>query len=159
MKKLSIFLLLAVLAFIADAVYFARFNKPAAEIKERVDKEYASFIKSADVSDTLDLANIGGEKWDYICKTNYYQLGESWAARYLRIEDLKDYRKADIWFDDAQDGLVFVNAEKKILVSLFLETMLESGDKASVCGDAQGKKITVNKSNNYIFLTYVENTQ
>lgn len=159
MRKLSIFILLATLAFIADTAYSTRFNKPAAEIKERVDKEYASFIKSADVSDTLELSNIGGEKWDYICKTNYYQLGETWAGRYLGIEDLNDYRKADIWFDDAQDGLVFVNVEKKILVSLSLERMLKSGDKAPVCGDAQGKKITVTKSSNYIFLTYVENTK
>ena len=155
MKKLLIVTLLVVLAFVLEAEYAARFNKPATEIKERVDRQYAAFIRAAKVGDVLNLSKIGGEEWDYICMANSYRTGESWARRYVQIKDLSAYKKADLWFDDAQSGLVFINKKTKILISLSLEKDLSSRNSKSICMSATNVKISLNQSNAHEYLKII----
>lgn len=122
-RVIILFLLMSSFLFItALPVYSMSRSEPtkADFIKKRVIADFQPYLTD-DYTGTLpDLSTLGGISWDYICMTGSYDEGVGTARRGLKDQnlDLSNFEVADERFLDAEKGLVFLNLEQEVLVTI-----------------------------------------
>lgn len=151
MKKSQAAILGALIVFWGVWASSAYKNKSVNELQSRVEKEVNAGIQTAK---TLPLETAGGVTWDYVCFVAHDTTGTdvadgaSVAKNALRDTSLdfptfavasRDYNELS---KDWTHGLVFVSAQKKLLIAIALDGISSAAPAKETCARAQSASLS-----------------
>lgn len=104
----------------------------ADKIQHKAFIELDQAMRSANLGERIPLANIAGIDWDVVCRVSTYMGGKDVLRQYYDF-DFAEFDSADVMPMDAEDGLVFVDFDQKILVTILFNVSIFNGNNISSC--------------------------
>jgi hypothetical protein len=96
------------------------FNRPAVEMKKKIEIELQDKLKAIAITKAINLSNIGDTQWDYVCliwgEEYSPNNGKKTATKNIANFNTKDFWIADENITDGQ-GLTFISFKNKILAT------------------------------------------
>jgi hypothetical protein len=98
-------------------------SKPVLDrIKAAIQKDLRDLIGRGPDKQPLDISNIAGIQWSYICIPADYSTGlkASMLGLQSRGFDFSNFSSADETFLDSENGLTFIDLNQKILITVLV---------------------------------------